>query len=162
MWLFFAFILVPLIEIALFIQVGGLIGLWATLGVVVLTAFLGTMLVRSQGLQTLEKVRASLEAGTDPSRALAHGVMILFSGFLLLTPGFFTDAIGFALLIPPVRDAVFEHFGARVVMRTTKFGAAPGRGTQKHDTVIDGEFEEIDPESVPRRPGNRPSGWTQR
>ena len=162
MWLFFAFILVPLIEIALFIQVGGLIGLWATLGIVVLTAFIGTMLVRSQGLQTLEKVRTSLEAGTDPSRALAHGVMILFSGFLLLTPGFFTDAIGFALLIPAVRDAVFEHFGTRVVMRTTRFGTAPGRRASQHDTVIDGEFEEIDPDSVPRRPANRPSGWTQR
>ncbi|MEM8958199.1 MAG: FxsA family protein [Pseudomonadota bacterium] len=162
MWLFFAFILVPLIEIALFIQVGSLIGLWPTLAVVVLTAVLGTMLVRSQGLQTLEKVRNSLETGTDPSRALAHGVMILFSGFLLLTPGFFTDAIGFALLIPPVRDAVFEHFGARVVMRTTPFGTAPGRRATPHDTVIDGEFEEIDPDSVPRRPGTRPSGWTRR
>ena len=84
MWLFLAFLLVPLIEIALFIQVGGAIGLWPTLAVVVITAFLGTILVRSQGTQVLTRLRRSLDEFADPTEPLAHGAMILFSGALLL------------------------------------------------------------------------------
>ncbi len=103
MWLLFLFIGVPLIEIALFIQVGGLIGLWATLAVVIVTAFAGTWLVRSQGAQALSNLKNSFNELNDPTEPLAHGAMILFSGALLLTPGFFTDAVGFALLVPAVR-----------------------------------------------------------
>ncbi|MBO6624228.1 MAG: FxsA family protein, partial [Roseicyclus sp.] len=113
MWLFVAFLMVPLIEIALFIQVGGLIGLWPTLGIVVLTAILGTWLVRSQGRQALENLRRSFGALNDPTEPLAHGAMILFSGALLLTPGFFTDAVGFALLVPGVRNVVFRELRKR-------------------------------------------------
>ena len=108
MWLFLAFLLVPLIEIALFIQVGGLIGLWPTLGIVVLTAILGTWMVRAQGSLALNNLRSSFSQLEDPSEPLAHGAMILVSGALLLTPGFFTDAVGFAALmaanVEPVRN----------------------------------------------------------
>ena len=83
MWLFFAFVGVPLIEITLFIQIGGAIGLWATLAIVVLTALIGTTLVRAQGLQTLAELRGTMERGGDPSRPMAHGAMILVSGVLL-------------------------------------------------------------------------------
>ena len=106
MYIFLAFLMVPLIEIGLFIQVGGAIGLWPTLAIVVLTAVLGTALVRSQGRLALGQMRNSFQNLSDPAEPLAHGAMILFAGALLLTPGFFTDAIGFALLMPPVRIAV--------------------------------------------------------
>ncbi|NNK77594.1 MAG: FxsA family protein, partial [Litoreibacter sp.] len=94
MWLFVLFVTVPIVEIALFIQIGGLIGLWPTLGIVILTAILGTILVRSQGLMALAQVRDNLNELRDPTESLAHGAMILASGLLLLTPGFFTDFVG--------------------------------------------------------------------
>ena len=94
MWLFALFLTVPLIEIALFISIGGAIGLFPTLAIVVLTAILGTVLVRSQGAMALARLRASFNDLQDPTEPLVHGAMILFSGALLLTPGFFTDTVG--------------------------------------------------------------------
>ena len=87
MWLFVAFLAVPLIEIGLFIQIGGVIGLWPTLLVVILTAMLGTYLVRTQGLMAIGKLQSSFSQLQDPTEPLAHGAMILFAGALLLTPG---------------------------------------------------------------------------
>ena len=124
MWLFALFLAVPLIEIALFIQVGGAIGLWPTLLIVVLTAVLGTFLVRTQGLAELARLRGNLERIEDPTGPLVHGAMILFSGALLLTPGFFTDAVGFALLVPAVRTRVFGFLKSRVNVQS--FGPHPG------------------------------------
>ena len=160
MWLFALFLAVPLIEIALFIQVGGLIGLWPTLLIVVVTALLGTFLVRSQGLAELSRLRSSLDRLEDPTGPLVHGAMILFSGALLLTPGFFTDAVGFALLVPGVRTAVFQFLRKRINVQSMSVGGAPG-GEQRRpsgDRVIDGEFSEVDPE---KRPTHRPSEWTR-
>merc|ERR1711974_332073 len=87
MRLFWLFLAVPIIEIALFIQVGGLIGLWPTLAIVVLTAIIGTGLMRSQGAQAWREIQSSFGEMRDPTRPLAHGVMILMAGMLLLTPG---------------------------------------------------------------------------
>lgn len=163
MYLFLAFLMVPLIEIALFIQVGGLIGLWPTLAIVVLTAVIGTWLVRTQGRLALGQLRNSFSELNDPTEPLAHGAMILVSGALLLTPGFFTDAVGFALLMPPVRKAVFRYLQSRVVVQRFEMGSTPPPRT--HDRahgpdgdVIDGEYEEIRPAS---RPAGRPSGWVE-
>lgn len=158
MWLLIAFIAVPLIEIALFIQVGGAIGLWPTLLIVVLTAILGTFLVRQQGSMALRQLRERLDRLDDPTEELAHGAMILFSGALLLTPGFFTDAVGFALLVPAVRVAAFRAIRSRV--RVQSFGTPRPRPRSPYpdDGVIEGEYEEIDPE--PRR-HQGPSGWTK-
>lgn len=154
MWLLIAFIAVPLIEIALFIQVGGAIGLWPTLLIVIVTAVLGTYLVRNQGLQALARVKSSFEQMNDPSEALAHGAMILFSGALLLTPGFFTDAVGFALLVPSIRLSVFNWARSRV--QVTSFSTG---GPQRHQSdVIDGQFSEV-PEDSAKQHG--PSGWTK-
>ena len=152
--LFLLFLAVPLIEIALFIQVGGLIGLWPTLLIVILTAIAGTFLVRSQGLAVLNQVRGSFEDLRDPTEPLAHGAMILFSGALLLTPGFFTDAVGFALLIPAFRAAVFRYLKRRINVQTVSFGRPPGPGADPG--VIDGEYEDLD---APQPKG--PSGWTR-
>jgi UPF0716 protein FxsA len=157
MWLFLAFLLVPLIEIGLFIQVGGWIGLWPTLAIVVLTAIAGTMLVRSQGAQALARLRTSLETLHDPTEPLAHGAMILFSGALLLTPGFFTDALGFALLVPAIRNLVLREVRKRVTVRTMG-PRGPHGSPRPGGDVIDTTYT-VEEDGAPPR---GPSGWTQR
>ncbi len=164
MWLFLAFITVPIIEIALFIQVGGTIGLWPTLGIVVVTAILGTWLVRTQGAMALGNLRRSFSELDDPTEPLAHGAMILLAGALLLTPGFFTDAIGFALLTPPVRRAAFGYLRKRMHVQRFEMGS-PGsahqnRAHHNHDKsdVIEGEFKEIDPH---KSETHSTSGWSK-
>ncbi|MEH6646162.1 FxsA family protein [Sulfitobacter sp.] len=161
MWLLIAFIAIPVIEIALFIQVGGFIGLWPTLLIVILTAIAGTYLVRSQGRLALAQLQSSFNDLRDPTEPLVHGAMILFSGALLLTPGFFTDAVGFALLIPAVRQAAFKAIRARVKVQT--FGT-PGAGRPPQHPertgggdVIDGEFIELPDDEAPKSS----SGWTK-
>lgn len=159
MWLFVLFLAVPLIEIALFIQVGGLIGLWPTLLIVVLTAILGTFMMRQQGLKALQDLQSSFGEMRDPTEPLAHGAMILFSGALLLTPGFFTDAVGFSLLIPGVRRAAFRAIKARVKVQSFgKTQAASAQHPPASADVIDGEYEDIQP-THPTEPGK--SGWTK-
>ena len=167
MWLFLLFIGVPLVEIALFIQVGGLIGLWPTLAVVVVTAIAGTWLVRSQGAQAINNLRRSFNDLNDPTEPLAHGAMILFSGALLLTPGFFTDAVGFALLIPPVRQWVYTKLRARVQVQSFTMGAQTeerftARPGPDEGDVIDGEFTDVTGTKRPTHSSTRgPSGWTK-
>jgi len=160
MWLFLAFVGVPLIEIALFIQIGGAIGLTSTLLIVILTAILGTFLVKNQGRIALANLQRSFSELNDPTEPLAHGAMILVSGALLLTPGFFTDAIGFSLLIPPVRVAVYRFLRSRVRVQSFSMGSTQSRGPYRsgEDDVIDGDYVEIDPD---KRPTHRPSGWTK-
>lgn len=163
MWLLALFIAVPIIEIALFIQVGGAIGTGPTLLIVLITAILGTWLVRSQGALAMTQLRQSFNEMRDPSEPLAHGAMILFSGALLLTPGFFTDAVGFALLVPGVRSAVFKYLRSRI--KVAGFTATSTSYSDRRSSgpdVIEGEFEEIDPTKRPtHKPSNGPSGWTR-
>lgn len=156
MWLFLAFLAIPLIEIALFIQVGGAIGLFPTLAIVILTAIVGSWLVRSQGTREMANLRSSFSDLRDPSEPLANGAMILFSGALLLTPGFFTDIVGLALLTPPIRAAIFKWAKSRVKVAEFSMGQGPRPTSQHRETVIDGEFEDITHES-----GDQPSGWTK-
>ncbi|PWR02893.1 exclusion protein FxsA [Meridianimarinicoccus roseus] len=173
MWLLAAFIGIPLIEIGLFIQVGGLIGLWPTLLIVVVTAIIGTAMVRSQGIAALANIQGALDRFDNPAEPLAHGAMILVSGVLLLTPGFFTDALGFALLVPAVRERVFAALRRRITVQQARAGGADGTQQHRHGYardrsapgggpgVIDGEFHEIDPDSLPPRRTDTPSGWTR-
>ncbi len=170
MWLFALFIAVPIIEIGLFIQVGGAIGLWPTLAIVVITAIIGTAMIRVQGANALRDLQHRFNALEDPSEPLAHGAMILFSGALLLTPGFFTDTIGFLLLLPPVRSMVFHYLRGRVhiasftaaTMRPEDGPRCGVRETAPGDDIIDGEFTEVDPEKTPTHPPSLgTSGWTR-
>ncbi len=165
MWLFLAFLAVPLIEISLFIQVGGAIGLGWTLIIVILTAILGTWLVRSQGMREMSNLRRSFSELSDPTESLAHGAMILVSGALLLTPGFFTDGVGFALLVPGIRTAVFHYLRKRVKVQSFAMGPdVDTRQNQGHpqkpanSDIIDGELQELDPT---KRPTHSSSGWTK-
>ena len=161
MRLLILFIVVPLIEIALFIQVGGAIGLWPTLAIVLATAVLGSWLVRTQGAREIANLRSSFSDLRDPTEPLANGAMILFSGALLLTPGFFTDVVGFALLVPGIRAALLRYARSRVNIQSFQMGPGPDpRQPQNHprDRVIDGEFEDL---GDPDRSGKEPSGWTR-
>lgn len=153
------FIFVPLIEIGLFIQVGGWLGLWPTLGIVLLTAFVGSMMVRQQGAREMAQLRSRFNELQDPTESLASGAMILFSGALLLTPGFFTDAVGLALLFPPVRASVYKYLRSKVKVASFQMGPGGAQHPQHpQDRVIDGDYENVDPD---KKPPQNPSGWTR-
>lgn len=170
MWLLAIFIAVPLIEIALFIQIGGWLTLWPTLAIVILTALLGTTLVRHQGRSVLNDLRRSLNDLRDPSEPLAHGAMILLAGALLVTPGFMTDAMGLALLVPQVREWAFQRLRGNVTIiaggpadeRRQRSGMPYGHG---HGDVIEGDYHAQDDPRTDAghsdRAGNSPSGWTR-
>ena len=168
MWLLIAFIAIPLIEIALFIQFGGAIGLWPTLGIVIATALLGTFLVRQQGMRAMGELRGSFQDLRDPTEPIAHGAMILFSAALLLTPGFFTDAFGFSFLIPAVRTAVIAYAKSRMKVARFEMGERPGAAHTQHQTgprhgpqgatIIDGDYEDV---TSPAPNSDEPSGWTR-
>lgn len=103
-WLLIGFIAVPVIEILLFSLVGSTIGIWPTIALVVVTAFVGSWLVSQQGRATWVQLRTQLAQGSVPTIPLVHGAMILVAGALLLTPGFLTDVVGLLLLVPSVRE----------------------------------------------------------
>ncbi len=156
-----AFIGVPLVEIAVFIQVGGWIGLGPTLALVVLTAVLGTWQLRAQGLATLLRARDQIERGALPARELFDGACLLVAGALLLTPGFMTDATGFLLFLPPVRDRLRELLAryVRTAMATRTIvdgqGVGPrgaGRPGGATGPIIDGEFRDVSDTAPPERP----------
>ena len=145
MWLFVILVAVPIIEIALFLEIGALIGTWPTIGIIILTALIGSMLLRQQGLSVLRNAQQRLATEGDPGALLADGLMILIAGVLLLTPGFFTDTIGFALLVPAVRKLVWRAIRSRVRMHVHT-GPIPPRPAED---VVDGEFVEIQPDEIP-------------
>ena len=150
MRLLIIFVAVPLVEIGLFIQVGGSIGLWLTLLIVLITAFAGTWLVRSQGTQTLLSIQKSFKNMSDPTEPLAHGAMILFAGALLLTPGFFTDAAGFLLLFRSVRKSLMIVIWARLKANNFIFSPEQKHPPQGSD-VLDGTFEELPSNDEPSK-----------
>lgn len=113
-FLFLAFLIVPLIEIGLFIVLGQAIGLWPTLLGVVVTALIGSFVIRRQGISLITEIRQMMQRGQMPARQMADGVMLAVSGALLMTPGYFTDTMGFLLLVPPIRLMIYEFLKSRV------------------------------------------------
>lgn len=158
------FIAVPLIELALLIKIGALIGVWPTIGLVILTAVVGTTVLRHQGLQTLQRLNEATQRGEPPVGPVVDGVFLLMAGGFLLTPGILTDAVGFALLVPPVRRFIarwaarqlFQH--GTVEIRTFGMGRGSNdngrpephqrpQGRPPHATdgpIIEGDFERKD------------------
>src|ERR671927_630175 len=104
--LLLVFILVPIAEIAVIIQVGEAIGVWWTVGLLIADSVLGSMLMRSQGRAAWRRFNEALQAGRPPAREVLDGVLVIFGGALLLTPGFVTDVFGLAFLLPPTRAVV--------------------------------------------------------
>ena len=112
--IFFLFVAVPIIEIFVLIKVGSSIGALATIGIVILTAIIGTWMLRAQGLSTLNKARLRLSGGQIPAFELMEGMALGVGGALLLTPGFVTDTIGFFCLIPFTRRLLINALSKRV------------------------------------------------
>lgn len=156
--LLIAMIGVPILEIIVFIEAGGYIGLWPTVGVVILTAIIGSALLRHQGLSTLARAQENLAAGRLPITEVFNGLCILVGGALLLTPGFITDTAGFLLLVPPLRDILRRLAGRYFVNKaelhvwTDAPSSGEGPGPAGDGPVIDGQFEEIHPEDAEGHP----------
>ncbi len=128
-------ILLPVFEIAVFIEVGTAIGTWTTVGAIFLTAAIGISLVRAQGLATLGRAQASLQRNIFPVQEAFDGICLVLAGLLLLTPGFLTDGLGALLLLPPLRNSLRHFLLGRVEART---GSGNDRWT------IEGEYRVVD------------------
>src|SRR4051794_15101600 len=109
------FIVVPIVELYVIIQVGHAIGIWWTLLLLLVDSVLGSVLMRSQGRTAWRRFQAALAEGRAPAREVLDGVLVIFGGAFLLTPGFVTDVIGFFLLVPPTRAVVRRALVHRLV-----------------------------------------------
>lgn len=146
-------LLLPLIEIAGFVIVGSAIGVLPTLGLVVLSTFVGIAMLRIQGFQVMTRIRAALAAEQDPSREVIHGAMILLAVLLLVIPGFFTDIIGLLLFLPPVRELGWNLLRRNVRMKTQFYGA---RGQRARDgRTIDLDETDYSRKTDPNSPWRR-------
>lgn len=153
-----AFIIVPIVEIGVFIEIGGALGLWNTLGLVFLTAAAGTWLLRAQGISTLRRAQESFARQVFPMAELFDGLCLLIAGVLLLTPGFVTDGVGLALFIPWLRAAIRRAALRHLVGSGTGGAWVDGQEPGGHGGgVIDGDYREID-EDRDRRGGGGNGG----
>lgn len=141
------FIVLPLVETWLLIQVGSQIGALATIGLVILTAVIGSQLVRYQGLQTIREIQACQQRGEAPALPLIEGAALLITGALLVTPGFITDTLGFLMLVPPLRKALATRILRNAVVMSPD-GSPPGSGPHadgsRDDHTIEGKYRRDD------------------
>jgi UPF0716 protein FxsA len=146
------FILVPIAELAVIIQVGQAIGVWWTIALLIADSLLGSMLMRSQGRVVWRRFNQTLQAGRAPAREVADGVLVIFGGALLLTPGFLTDIVGLLFLLPPTRALIRRVFLRQAMKRitVTMVGAQAPRNGRRSDDV-EGTAVDVD-----QRPGGRP------
>ena len=142
------FIVVPIAELALLIQVGSWIGFWPTLALLVLDAVLGSMLMRSQGRAAWRRVNAAIAEGRAPAREALDGVLVIFGGALLLTPGFITDIFGLLFLLPPTRVLVRRLIVRRATLRMMRVATPPGRDGRSRD--VEGTAVDIEPDQLDR------------
>ena len=136
------FITIPLVEIAILIKIGSIIGAGYTIALVIGTAFLGVSLLRIQGISTLAKVQANISRGQLPATELIEGLILLISGALLLTPGFFTDTIGFLMLVPTLRQRLAGTFFVNFMKNRINIRQKQTR----NGNIIEGEHWDSDSE----------------
>jgi UPF0716 protein FxsA len=135
---FLFFLTVPFVEIYLLLQLGGIVGVFPTVLLVVFTAILGAWLLRRQGFATWQRFQANLAKGEIPAYEMIEGPILLVGGALLLTPGFFTDAMGFVCLIPQARRKLAQYV---IEKQLVNMQAPFQRPTEKDGNVIEGEFK---------------------
>jgi UPF0716 protein FxsA len=152
MWLFLLILAVPLLEIGLFVTLGGAIGLWPTLAWVLVSAALGLFVLKRVAVSGALSLGRDLREMRDPLSPFAHRAMLVMAGGLLLLPGFFTDALGLLLLLKPIRLGMIALIARRIKV-------VPVRGTASAD-VIEGEWREAQEDDLPPR-RDQPSGWTR-
>ena len=155
--LLIAFIVMPIIEIAVLIQVGGWLGLWPTLALIILTAIAGTWMLRQQGFAVLSRAQSQLESGAIPLAEVFEGFCLVVAGALLLTPGFVTDAMGGLLLLPPIRAWLYRTLGhhlrasvshSRTNVHDSTPGSEPGSARSRSDRqgpIVEGDYEAVVP-----------------
>lgn len=117
-WLFLIFIVVPVVEMLVLIEVGSVLGSLTTVVLVFLTALIGVMMLRRQGLSTFLRFNEKLSSGELPAEELLSGVFLVIAGAFLLTPGFITDALGFLFLVPPIRHVIAQRMIKRGLLKT--------------------------------------------
>ena len=143
------FIVVPIAELAVIIQVGQEIGVGPTVAILVADSILGSLLMRSQGRAAWRRFNVALQSGRPPAREVLDGVLVIFGGALLLTPGFLTDIFGLTLLIPPsravVRRVLVRRFAARMIASATRRRPPAGPAD------VEGRAVDVDAEPLPRR-----------
>lgn len=127
-YLFLLFVIMPIAEIAVLLQVGGAIGGWTTIGIVILTAVIGTAMLRQQGMATLNKAQLRMQQGEMPAQQMLEGLLLLIGGVLLLTPGFITDFFGFCTLIPISRQFLAKQLAKRTMAGGNIFVGGAGFG----------------------------------
>lgn len=156
------FLGLPLIEIAGFVLVGNAIGLWPTLALVILTSFIGAILLRVEGMGVLQEANRESQEGRLPGKSLVSGAMVVIAGILLILPGFFTDIIGLLLFIPPVRHFIWSLIGKRVVvMRTARGTSASYRSGNREDAKQPGKPNVLDLDENDFTRGPNPSSpWS--
>src|ERR671933_1786517 len=145
------FILVPIAEIAVIIQVGEAIGVWWTIALLIADSVLGSMLMRSQGRAAWRRFNAAVAEGRPPAREVLDGVLVIFGGALLLTPGFLTDVLGLLFLLPPTRAVVrrllVRRFAVRMIASVTGPRGSRRAGPRPFDvdgTAVERERERLD------------------
>ncbi|MDH4987112.1 membrane protein FxsA [Aminobacter anthyllidis] len=141
----------PLLEIAGFVVVGSEIGVLATIGLILLSGIVGSILLRVQGFGVMTRVRAEMNAGRDPSKELANGAMIVLAGILLLIPGFISDIVGILLFLPPVRALAWRFLSKRVRF-STDFGGFTRRGGPAGGKTIDLDEDDFKRQPDPNSP----------
>ncbi|MEQ8843064.1 MAG: FxsA family protein [Acidimicrobiales bacterium] len=144
-FLVIAFIIVPIIEIYLIVQVDAAIGGWETLGLLVFDSVVGAWLVRREGFSILANVRGSLSRGEAPTNDLIDGMLVLFAGALMLTPGFLTDGLGFLLLLPPTRAVVRNTLKSRFTGSIKVAGFGPAGFGRRPWTTVDSDIVDGSP-----------------
>jgi UPF0716 protein FxsA len=146
------FIVVPIAELAVLIQVGQVIGVWWTIAILIADAILGSILMRAQGRAAWRRFNEAMAAARVPAREVVDGALVMFGGLLMLTPGFITDILGFVLLIPPTRAAV----RAVLVRRLARRMVVSMSGPRAHpDDVVDGTAVDIENDRLTPPGGTR-------
>ncbi|MDR0807972.1 MAG: FxsA family protein [Gemmobacter sp.] len=156
------FLIAILIEIALFITLGGWMGIWLSFAVILGTAMLGLSILRLQGGRAAVELRQMTARMSDPAMPMARHMLIMLAAVLLILPGFMGDVVGLVLLIPPVQAALIAYMARRTTIRGARHPDA--RQAYRPDIVIDGEFIDLDAagKNGDGKPGPRgPSGWTR-
>jgi len=161
LFLILLFIVVPIAELAVLIQIGQLIGVWWTIALLVADAIIGSLLARSQGRAVWRRFNEAIRTGRVPAREVMDGALVVFGGALLLTPGFLSDILGAVLLLPPtralVRAVLVRRYAGRMVVSMTgpRAGGPGGRPRQAYDvdgTAVDSQPERLDQPPPARRP----------
>jgi UPF0716 protein FxsA len=149
LYILLIFIFVPIVEIAVFIQLGSEIGLWNTVLLILLTAIIGTWLLKNQGMATLQRAQETIRKQVFPVTEVFDGLCLALAGVLLLTPGFVTDAVGFLLFLPQLRVILRTQILTRLansknahIWMNSENSGSPER---ENVNTIDGAFREVEP-----------------